>query len=154
MHMKRIVNGRAAEVHLCSDCARSLGYGEAFSGFGLGFGHLLGELLSSGEVGSANSMCCPACGKSFEEIAEDGKMGCAECYAVFYDRLLPTLNKIHGKSSYMGSKPQMSGDNRGSVANLDELKIALSEAVERQDFELAASLRDRINDIVREGGVQ
>lgn len=154
LHMKRIINGSAAEVHLCSDCARSLGYGEAFSGFGLGFGHLLGELLSSGEVGSANSMRCPACGKSFEEIAEDGKMGCAECYAVFYDRLLPTLNKIHGKSSYMGSKPQMRGNNRGSVANLDELKIALSEAVERQDFELAASLRDRINDIVREGGVQ
>ena len=152
LHMKRIINGSAAEVHLCSDCARSLGYGEAFSGFGLGFGHLLGELLSSGEVGSANSMRCPACSKSFEEIAEDGKMGCAECYAVFYDRLLPTLNKIHGKSSYMGSKPQVNGDNRGT--NLDELKIALSEAVERQDFELAASLRDRINDIVREGGVQ
>ena len=42
MHMKRIVNGRAAEVHLCSDCARFLGYGEAFSGFGLGLGELLG----------------------------------------------------------------------------------------------------------------
>ena len=70
LHMKRIINGRAAEVHLCSDCARSLGYGEAFSGFGLGFGHLLGELLSSNENGSANSMRCPACGKSFEEIAE------------------------------------------------------------------------------------
>lgn len=154
LHMKRIINGRAAEVHLCSDCARSLGYGEAFSGLGLGFGHLLGELLSSGEAGSANSMRCPACGKSFEEIAEDGKMGCAECYAVFYDRLLPTLNKIHGKTSYMGSKPQMSGDNRRVSTSLDELKIALSEAVERQDFELAANLRDRINDIVREGGVQ
>ncbi len=154
LHMKRIINGMAAEVHLCSDCARSLGYGEAFSGFGIGFGHLLGELLSSGEAGSANSMRCPACGKSFEEIAEDGKMGCAECYAVFYDKLLPTLNKIHGKTSYMGSKPLMSGDNRSVATNLDELKFALSEAVERQDFELAASLRDRINDIVREGGVQ
>ncbi len=154
LHMKRIINGRAAEVHLCSDCARSLGYGEAFSGFGLGFGHLLGELLSSGEAGSVNSMRCPACGKSFEEIAGDGKMGCAECYAVFYDKLLPTLNKIHGKTSYMGSKPQMSGDIRNSATNLDELKTALSEAVERQDFELAASLRDRINDIIREGGMQ
>lgn len=153
LHMKRIINGRAAEVHLCSDCARSLGYGEAFSGFGLGFGHLLGELLSSGEVSSANSMRCPACGKSFEEIAEDGKMGCAECYAVFYDRLLPTLNKIHGKTSYMGSKPQMGGDNVKAEQSLGELKTALSQAVERQDFELAASLRDKINDIVREGGV-
>ena len=152
LHMKRIINGRAAEVHLCSDCARSLGYGEAFSGFGLGFGHLLGELLSSNENGSANSMRCPACGKSFEEIAEDGKMGCAECYAVFYDRLLPTLNKIHGKTSYMGTKPQTSGNSDAPSISLDELKNALSEAIERQDFELAASLRDQINELVREGG--
>ena len=151
MHMKRIINGRAAEVHLCSDCARSLGYGEAFSGFGLGFGHLLGELLSSGEVGAGSSMRCPACGKSFEEIAEDGKMGCAECYAVFYDRLLPSLNKIHGKTAYMGSKPQ-NGSVKTKTLTLQELKVALNEAVERQDFELAATLRDKINEIISEGG--
>lgn len=151
LHMKRIINGSAAEVHLCSDCARSLGYGEAFSGFGLGFGHLLGELLSSGEVGSGSSMRCPACGKSFEEIAEDGKMGCAECYAVFYDRLLPSLNKIHGKTAYMGSKPQ-NGSVKTKTLTLQELKSALNEAVERQDFELAATLRDKINEIISEGG--
>lgn len=151
LHMKRIINGSAAEVHLCSDCARSLGYGEAFSGFGLGFGHLLGELLSSGEVGSGSSMRCPACGKSFEEIAEDGKMGCAECYAVFYDRLLPSLNKIHGKTAYMGSKPQ-NGSVKAKTLTLQELKLALNEAVERQDFELAATLRDKINEIISVGG--
>jgi protein arginine kinase activator len=152
LHMKRIINGSAAEVHLCSDCARSLGYGEAFSGFGLGFGHLLGELLSSGEVGSGSSMRCPACGKSFEEIAEDGKMGCAECYAVFYDRLLPSLNKIHGKAAYMGTKPQNASSEQSAAMTIEELKLALGEAVERQDFELAATLRDKINEIINEGG--
>ena len=78
MHMKRIINGRAAEVHLCSDCARSLGYGEAFSGFGLGFSDFLSDFLLKGEH-SSNSSRCPFCNKSFEEIAKDGKMGCAEC---------------------------------------------------------------------------
>ena len=68
MHMKRIINGRAAEVHLCSDCARSLGYGEAFSGFGLGFSDFLGDFLLKGEH-SSNSSRCPFCNKSFEEIA-------------------------------------------------------------------------------------
>ncbi len=152
LHMKRIINGRAAEVHLCSDCARSLGYGEAFSGFGLGFGHLLGELLSSGDNGSGSSMRCPACGKSFEEIAEDGKMGCAECYAVFYDRLLPSLNKIHGKAAYMGTKPRSAESDSKAEQSLAELKNALAQAVERQDFELAVKLRDKINEISREGG--
>ena len=86
-----------------------------------------------------------------EEIAEDGKMGCAECYAVFYDRLLPSLNKIHGKTAYMGSKPQ-NGSVKTKTLTLQELKVALNEAVERQDFELAATLRDKINEIISEGG--
>ncbi len=146
--MKRIINGRAAEVHLCSDCARSLGYGEAFSGFGLGFGGLLNDLLSKNEI-AGSSLRCSFCGKSFEEIANDGKMGCAECYNVFYDKLLPSLNRIHGKASYAGSKPE--GENFAE-SRLEELKAALSVAIEEQNFELAATLRDRINDIISQGG--
>ena len=149
MHMKRIVNGRAAEVHLCSDCARSLGYGEAFSGFGLNLGGLLSELLSKNENNIA-SLNCSFCGKSFEEIANDGKMGCAECYSVFYDKLLPSLNRIHGRASYVGSKPQ----SVNSADRLDDLKKALSVAIDEQNFELAATLRDKIKEIVAEGGAQ
>ena len=86
MHMKRIINGSAAEVHLCSDCARSLGYGEAFSGFGLGLGNIFGELLSK-DSKSNTGLVCPGCGKTFDEVLSDGKMGCAECYGVYYEKL-------------------------------------------------------------------
>ncbi len=147
MHMKRIVNGRAAEVHLCSDCARSLGYGEAFSGFGLG--DLFGELLPKSENANS-SLRCSFCGKSFEEIAADGKMGCAECYNVFYDKLLPSLNRIHGKAAYAGIKPQKNSNS--AEVRLQELKEALAVAVNEQNFELAATLRDRINEIISQGG--
>ena len=149
MHMKRIVNGRAAEVHLCSDCARSLGYGEAFSGFGIGLGSLLGEFIGKNE-GTGNSLRCSFCGKSFEEIAGDGKMGCAECYTVFYDKLLPSLNRIHGRASYAGTKPER---NESAIkSRIEELKEALSVAVDEQNFELAATLRDKINEILSQGG--
>ena len=148
MHLKRIINGRAAEVHLCSDCARSLGYGEAFSGFGLGIGELLSDILSKNE-NSALSMRCGFCGKSFEEIANDGKMGCAECYSVFYDKLLPTLNRIHGKAYYVGSRPEFNGASLEE--KLNELKEALSVAVNEENFELAAMLRDKIKEYSQEG---
>mgnify|MGYP002518612030 CR=1 FL=1 len=151
MHMKRIINGSATEVHLCTDCARSLGYGEAFSGFGLGFGHLLGELLSSGEVGAGSSMRCPACGKSFEEIAEDVKMGCAECYGVYYEKLLPSLRRIHGKSTYVGSRP-VNRTESDETDILNQLKSNLAVAIETQNFELAAQLRDEINNLLNKGG--
>lgn len=146
--MKRIINGSAAEVHLCSDCARSLGYGEAFSGFGLGFGELLGELLSKGD-GTASGVGCHSCGKTFDEIARDGKMGCADCYGVFYDKLMPYINRIHGRASYMGTKPE-SGEN--SNLHLNSLRNDLKNAIEEQNFELAAQLRDRIAELLSEGG--
>ncbi len=150
MHMKRIINGRAAEVHLCSDCARSLGYGEAFSGFGLGLGELFGELLGKTD-GAASGAYCPGCGKYFDEIVSDGKMGCAECYGVFYDKLLPSLRRIHGKATYVGSKPAL--QNGVSLEEkVEELKNKLSDAIAEQNFELAAQLRDEIIAITNKGG--
>lgn len=149
MHMKRIINGRAAEVHLCSDCARSLGYGEAFSGFGMGFGELLGEILSRGD--NLSNQACHLCGKTFEDIARDGKMGCAECYNVFYDKLVPYLNRIHGKATHVGKKPDNSVN---TPQRLEQLKAMLQSAVEEQNFELAVKLRDEIIELSSEGGVE
>ncbi len=148
--MKRIINGRAAEVHLCSDCARSLGYGEAFSGFGLGFSDFLGDFLLKGEH-TSNTTRCPFCNKSFEEIAKDGKMGCAECYATFYDKLLPSLQRIHGKGTHMGKKPS---DFNKASDRLESLREQLEKAVNEQDFESAVKIRDEINAILMAGGEQ
>lgn len=150
MHMKRIINGRAAEVHLCSDCARSLGYGEAFSDFGLDLGELFGELLGKGKGNANTGLRCHGCGKTFDEIVSDGKMGCAECYTAFYDRLLPSLRRIHGKATYVGSNPQNSGDIYET--HVSKLKQKLSKAIEEQNFELAAQLRDEINAVMQKGG--
>lgn len=150
MHMKRILGGRATEVHLCSDCARSLGYGEAFSDFGVGFGDFLSDFLLKNES-QVSSMRCHTCGKSFEEIAEDGKMGCADCYAVFYDKLLPSLRKLHGKTSHIGKHP-LKAENNGENDMLAALKIQLEKAVAEQNFELAVKIRDKINSLSVKGG--
>lgn len=148
MHMKRIINGSATEVHLCSDCARSLGYGDNFGSFGLGFSDLFSDLLGKSEKSlSGNStLRCSLCGKSFNDIAESGRVGCAECYVTFYEKLLPTLRKIHGKTTHQGKTPFGFSTDAPSV-NLEELKSALKDAVEREDFELAATLRDEINSL-------
>ena len=148
MHMKRILGGRAAEIHLCSDCARSLGYGEAFGGFGLGFSDIFSDFLSKNE-NSVNSARCHLCSKSFEEIASDGKMGCAECYSSFYDKLTPYLSKVHGRASHIGKKPAYAENDFDSVI---ALKNALKKAVEDENFELAVKLRDEINRVTAKGG--
>ena len=149
MHMKRIINGHAAEVHLCSDCARSLGYGEAFSGVGFGFADFFGDFLLKNESLSS-AVRCGVCGKTFEDIATDGKMGCAECYSVFYEKLLPSLVRVHGKTAHMGKRPLNAGG--GDLADVEELKKRLEKAVMDQDFEEAVRLRDEIKAILSKGG--
>lgn len=153
MHMKRIINGSATEVHLCSDCARSLGYGDSFTGFGLGFSDLFSDLLGRTEksLSGASALRCSLCGKSFDDIAESGRVGCAECYTTFYDKLLPTLRKIHGKTTHQGKTPfNFNGNKQNDTVDIESLKSELKNAVEHEDYELAAKLRDRI--ILLSGG--
>lgn len=156
MHMKRIKNGSATEVHLCSDCARSLGYGDSFADFGLGFSDIFSDLLGRGEksLSGSSALRCSLCGKSFSDIAESGRVGCSECYVTFYDKLLPTLRKIHGKTAHQGKTPlNFTESKTKKTIDVSELKLALKEAIEREDFESAAKLRDEINEIIS-GGVR
>ena len=150
IHMKRIINGRATEVHLCSDCANALGYTEGFGGFGLDLNDLFGNLLSGGALASRTPERCAMCGSSFEDIARSGRLGCAQCYQTFYDKLLPSLERIHGKTLHVGKK---AGEHGGAPAYADpteQLKQQLDAAVKEQNYELAAQLRDKINAISKE----
>lgn len=150
-HITRIINGETAETHLCSDCAASLGFADTFSPFGADFAlsELLGSFFSDAKPGSLNShvLRCEGCGSTFDDIASSGKIGCPECYKLFYDKLLPSIQKLHGKTSHVGKVPQGAGEEVKLAYRLTELKKRLNRAIEEQNFELAAQLRDEIRKI-------
>ena len=148
-HIKRVVNGDTAESHLCADCAAHLGYGDFFSGFGLNLGELFGGVYENGLVGQAKvkAVRCPKCGCSFEDIVRDGKLGCAQCYTTFYDKLLPSLQRIHGRIEHNGKISQVAGEATKKKSRLEELREELGAAIEEQNFEQAAKLRDEIKEM-------
>ncbi len=150
-HIKRVVNGDMTETHLCSGCAEHLGYGDMFSGFGFNlddfFSGLLGENIPM--LNSSHEEKCPKCGSTFSDIAKSGKIGCADCYRKFYDKLLPSLQRIHGKIKHTGkqamiTKPQ---DTQPKINPVAKLREDLQKAIEEQNFEQAAVLRDRIKEM-------
>ncbi len=154
-HIKQIINGDMAESHLCSDCASHLGYSDMFSGFGLNlsglFGGLLGDMMPS--VAAGKSPRCPKCGTSFEEIVHSGKVGCADCYRTFYDKLLPSIQRIHGKIKHSGkvtNSAPVEPKEETTEEKIEKLKAAMNEAVAKQEFENAAKIRDEIKAL--EGG--
>lgn len=153
-HVKTIINGELTEYHLCQECAQSMGYGSIFGGFGLNVGDLIGSFFS-GAADSApavtNTERCSMCGSSFEDIARGGQVGCAECYHTFYERLIPYIQRIHGNTKHTGKLPTSASPAARAEADLAKLRTELTEAVEKQEFERAAELRDRIKEAEGQG---
>lgn len=154
-HIKTIVNGKLAEYHLCADCAKQKGYSNIFSNWGMDFGNLLGGFMGS-EVPSSHVARCPTCGASFEEITQSGKIGCADCYRTFRSQLMPVIQRIHGTTRHKGKVPggsalRIAGGQHQMVtvqeSPLEEKKRLLKQAIEKQDFEQAAVLRDAIKEM-------
>lgn len=157
-HVKRVINGEFEEYHLCSDCAKEMGYSNIFSdftnSFADDFNSLFGSFFENALPARTQATRCETCGTSYNDIARTGMMGCADCYEVFADRILPTIRRIHGNTTHMGKnspsykKVEVQGKNPETEPKdeLAELKEQLDTAIKNQEFEKAAVLRDRIKE--------
>jgi len=147
-HIKRIVNGEATQAHLCSDCAKSLGYDSMFSDIGFSFSDMLSSFFNEPVLNTlgGHTLRCEKCGSTFRDIVNSGRIGCADCYETFYDKLLPSIQRIHGKTNHEGKIPNAT-EQSVKRNELDELKNELNEAVEQQNYEKAAELRDKIKEM-------
>lgn len=145
-HVKRIINGETAETHLCAQCAAALGYEAVFPSFGLNLGNLFGGFFGDMPVSRLSNKVirCEKCGCSFDDIAKSGMVGCADCYKTFYDKLLPTVQRIHGRTEHQGKFPQGASEEVKQAHRLAELREELNKAIDEQNFERAAQLRDEI----------
>ncbi len=154
-HIKRIINGEATQNHFCSKCAENLGYNDFFGDFGLSISDIFTSFFGDNPLTlpSGRVERCDGCGSSFEDIIKTGKVGCADCYVKFFDRLLPSIQRIHGKAKHNGKVPETRKVNGKSAQakkeptkeeQIEQLNAQMQKAVEEQNFELAAQLRDSI----------
>lgn len=153
-HLRESINGSVRELHLCEDCAAQLGYDKIFpvfnpfENYGMNLQDFLGSMFSQTAAQSIGSgKRCEFCGTTFEELAQSAMAGCAHCYEMFYKDLLPSIQRIHGKTRHIGKIPGTAGKALKQKKELESLKQQMSEAVAAQEFEKAAGLRDKIREI-------
>ncbi len=153
-HIRQVVNGDTTQMHLCTECAQHLGYGDMFSGFGLNlddfFGGFLGDTVQ--KLASPTEQRCDKCGNTFGDIVRSGKVGCSRCYETFYDKLLPSIQRIHGRIKHNGKQAPAVEAVAQPVVEVKEdpvekLKRDLADAIEKQEFEQAAVIRDKIKEL-------
>ncbi len=145
-HVKTIINGELTKYSLCAECAQKLGYGDLLTGLGRNFGSLLGGFF--GEMGDdRETVRCSCCGSSFDDIARTGRVGCAQCYQTFYNRLMPLILKIHGNTRHRGKTPGADQLQPIPQSRLSLMRRELRNAINSENFEHAADLRDRIREL-------
>ena len=151
-HLKRIINGEAAEIHLCPECAVNLGVADMLPGFGF-FGFPGGGLSSSDMKSVGNKVLrCETCGFTFDDITRTGLPGCPDCYRVFREKLRPSLQKIHGRGAvHTGKVPGNAGEETFREHRAEQLRASLNRAIDEQNFERAAQLRDELRALSAKG---
>ena len=153
--IKRIVNGKYTEYTLCADCAHEMGFGNVFdTSMPDMFGGLIKSIFGSALPARSQATRCPMGGSTYGDIKNTGKVGCAACYEIFYGELLRSIKGIHGNTQHCGKIPrtaklQSNLNDDDNTPTTEDLQVQLQKAVEEQNFELAAELRDRIKE--REG---
>ncbi len=153
LHFTKFVNGEKAELHICETCAREKG--ELLPGTGGGFSihNLLSGLLDfepRNQTAKPPAVKCDTCGMTYTQFSKVGRFGCSDCYRHFSERLDPLLKRVHGNTVHVGKVPKRAGGHLKTKREIDRLKKEMQGRIEREDFETAAQLRDRIRELESE----
>lgn len=151
MLLTQIVNGQVTDLALCEDCARekglfdpqSLTFAEKFfpEEFKAKVDKLVRDLAESKNEGKQSMRKtdvltkCPVCDFPLETYRKTGRLGCTDCYTVFSRELsVLATNESQDEAPASTNKP----------LDRNTLEKRLQEAITREDYELAAQLRDQL----------
>ncbi len=154
------INGVRKEMHLCEECSRELGITEQMNfDMGLDFPSLFGGIFEDFPMllNEVKDITCKSCGLSFDDIVNNGRLGCPDCYETFESRLDPILKRMQGSNRHIGrlgeipekkiniKKTSTKKEKEPEQENkLEKLEKDLKEAIKEERYEDAAKIRDEI----------
>lgn len=147
VHLTKIINGQKNEIHLCEECARKnedFNWETPFTINNFLTG-LLDSIQSSPiKVDYIQTTTCSKCGMNYGRFKQLGRLGCSECYITFNEKLMPLIKRIHGSENHIGKIPKREGSVIRIKKEIMNLRKELKRAVEKEEYERAVELRDRI----------
>jgi protein arginine kinase activator len=148
VHLTEIVDDEMSELHLCESCANEKG-AQMESHFGLA--ELLAGLADFGGQSTETDTptaadACTQCGMTYADFKKSGRLGCSACYTVFRQSLAGLLRRIHGSVSHVGKVPRHAEGVQRKIGStqMQQLRHQLEEAINAEQFEQAAVLRDQL----------
>ena len=146
LHLTDLVNGEKQEKHLCVHCAADEGIAvkqhvsinEVLNSF----------LMSQASVQELAKLKCPECGTTFVEFRSQGLLGCPNDYDAFGEALAHVIERAQdGHTRHTGNAPGRNVEIDPAQQERLQLHRELRDAVDTEDYERAARLRDRLAEL-------
>lgn len=154
VHFTNVIANKIEKIHLCHQCAEEKGF-DYLKKSNFAMGDLVAGLLNTAAEKSEQTTkrrCCPNCGSSYATFKKLGRLGCSECYDFFKAQLIPLLRSVHGNTRHLGKVPGRFGRQVTRKRRVQELQEELLRAVEVEEYERAAELRDEIRKLKEPAG--
>ena len=148
IHIRQIQKDLVHELHICEECAQEKGLIREEDSE-LPIANLLSGLLEGKDVTGAADVkdVCPKCGLKVSEFRKQGKLGCPECFQAFEKDVRAIVSQMAARPGHTGKLPRTHVVENAAAVEGDGLREELREAVEQEDYELAAQLRDRLREM-------
>jgi protein arginine kinase activator len=143
--LTQIVDGKMQKVNLCEACSKEKGVQDP-TGFALA--DLLLGIGAAEEIEKGGSSTrCPVCGFTQADFKKTGRLGCSSCYVAFAEGLNSLLKAMHKGTSHVGKLPARAQKTLVLSDRMKTLTENLRKAVQEENYEMAASLRDEIKQL-------
>lgn len=163
VHVTRVEDEEIAQVFLCRECAEEAAseaegpaivlamppeFVENFAG--VLDGEERGEEEEEEESSLEDFLSCGTCGTTLRDLKEMNLLGCASCYEVFGEYLAEPSEDEGGEVSlvFTGKIPAGGPEESRLRKEILRLRRMLDELVESERFEEAASVRDKLYELV------
>jgi protein arginine kinase activator len=160
--------GQKREMHMCQTCAFKMAnldnpqvqamlggimksMMEQISSGGYGFlGPMVGVPVPDADK-SVPVKSCDTCGMTLALLTSTGKLGCENCYDAFAPEVRALIKTVQSATRHEGKFPRRMGAAIRTRHRTDILKEALAAAINEENYEEAARLRDEIRGLAEVG---
>ena len=143
--LTQIVDGKMQKVNLCEGCSKEKGVQDP-TGFALA--DLLLGIGAAEEIEKGGSSTrCTVCGFTQADFKKTGRLGCSSCYVAFAEGLNSLLKAMHKGTSHVGKLPAHAQKTLALSDRMKTLAENLRKAVQEENYETAAALRDEIRQL-------
>lgn len=150
IHLTQVIDGNAKKLNLCQDCAQDSGIDLnspiSITDVLLGLG---AQLPQASPAATEFDLSCSRCQMTRTEFKKRARLGCPECYNAFMGELSALTKAMHHSAQHVGKIPARQGNEARLAAQIAVLKKDIETAIAKEQYEVAANLRDKIKAVTK-----